>query len=126
MARRDVSAVPHSHNGRWQSRSEQVAELHDTKENADAFYRLKAQGQAVADQELLNALAKQAQDDAFLASLILSQQGNTGGDGGAAGSGGSGAGGASGDGGTGDGSGSDGGGSDGGSGDGGSGDAGDF
>lgn len=124
MAQRErVSAVPQSRGGRWQSRSEQVEVLHDSKEDADAFHRLKAQGQAVADQALLDALAAKAQADADLAAQILGQQGSSGGDGGgagAAGGGGSGAGGS----GSSD-SGADagtGGGSDGGSGSGGSGD----
>jgi len=124
MAQR-VSVVPHSHNGRWVSRSDQVESLHDLKENADAYYRLKAQGKAIEDQLLLEALAKLAQEQTKaaqdLADQIQSQQGGGGGDGGASGGGGSGAGGGGGDGGTGDGGGSDGGSGDGGSGDGGSG-----
>ena len=117
MAQR-VSAVPHSENGRWVSRSEQLEELHDDKESEDAFYRLKAQGKAVADQALLDSLAREAvlANDTFVTDF----GGGGGGDGAAAGDGGGPAGG--GDGGA--GAGSDGGSSSGGSGDGGSGDGG--
>lgn len=118
MAQR-VSAVPHSENGRWQSRSAQLDDLHDHKENTDAFYRLKAQGQAVVEKELLDELARQAvlDNDVFVTDF----GGGGGGDGSAGGDGGGAAGG--GDGGAGGGSdgGGGSGGSDGGGGDGGSG-----
>jgi hypothetical protein len=121
---RHVSAVPRSEHGRWQQRAEQVQVLHDVKENSDAYYRLKAQGQAVADFELLKSLALLAQADADLAAQIQSNQGGGGDGGGAGGDGGAAGGGGSGDGGDGgSGTGGDGGagGSGGGTGDGGGG-----
>ena len=56
MARRGVSAVPHSEHGRWQQRSEQVKEVKDAHEDNITISRLRAQGQAVSDADLLNSL----------------------------------------------------------------------